>query len=105
MSEFCLLLVTWPDQASVKPLIKDWLNNGLAACVNIMPTMQSIYSWEGEIQTGTEHQLVIKTTCARVLELQQRIVDQHPYECPEVLRVELQGGHEDYLSWIRGITA
>lgn len=105
MNDYCLLLVTWPDEQSVKPLIESWLENSLAACVNLLPMMQSYYRWEGKLQHGREHQLIIKTTKARYQELQQSILAQHPYSCPEILCIDIKDGHHAYLHWIGEMTA
>lgn len=99
-----LLLTTWPDRAGAERVAEDWVNKRLAACVNILPVMQSIYCWEGELQRGEEHQIFIKTTEERADALQQAIVEAHPYECPEIIRLDISGGHKPYLNWITGIT-
>ncbi len=100
-----LMLTTWPDEAGARAAAEDWVNKKLAACVNILPSMRSIYCWDGELQRGEEHQIVIKTDARRADALQQAIVDAHPYECPEIIRLDIAGGHEPYLNWITGTTA
>ena len=104
MSEITLLLTTWPDQDTAKAAAKEWLTQGLVACVNILPEMQSLYIWEGELKTGTEHQMLLKTQANKVKALQQSIIDMHPYGCPEILQLPVTGGFEDYLTWIKGST-
>ena len=104
MSDIALLLTTWPDEDSAKVAARQWLNQGLVACVNILPEMQSLYIWEGELNTGTEHQILLKTHVSKVNALQQAIVSMHPYECPEILQLPITGGFEDYLNWIKGST-
>ncbi len=95
-----LLLTTWPDHESALRAAEFWVNKSLAACVNILPPMQSIYLWDGELQRGEEHQIIIKTDSRRADALQRAIVEAHPYECPEIIRLEISGGHEPYLNWI-----
>ncbi len=100
-----LVLTTWPDRDGAERAAGKWVDKGLAACVNILPTMQSIYCWNRELQRGEEHQILIKTTRERADALQQAIVEAHPYECPEIIRLDIDGGHEPYLNWITGNTA
>lgn len=104
MADIVLLLTTWPDEQSARKIAAILLNKNLAACVNILPKMLSMYKWDGEIQTETEHQMLLKTTADRTQELKQAILDNHPYECPEVLILSVTGGSEDYLNWITGNT-
>lgn len=104
MTDFILILTTWPDQASAEEAAKLWLDKNLVACVNILPKMRSLYKWEGELHSGTEHQMLLKTTTRRANELQQAILSAHPYECPEILHLPLSGGYEHYLNWITGNT-
>jgi len=104
MSEVVLLLTTWPDKEGAEQAAKDWLNKKLAACVNILPEMLSIYSWDGSITTGTEHQILVKTSKNKSQALKQAILDSHPYKCPELLILPVTGGHNDYINWITGNT-
>lgn len=104
MSEVVLLLTTWPDEQGAQEAAKIWLNKNLVACVNILPKMQSLYRWDGELNSGTEHQMLLKTSTHRAQELQQAILKMHPYECPEILQLPISGGHEEYLNWIKGNT-
>lgn len=104
MSDIVILLTTWPDAQSAREAARDWLQNHLAACVNILPAMQSLYRWEGELKDGSEHQMLIKTRAERVSQLQEAIVARHPYECPEILQISIEGGYEEYLAWIKGNT-
>ena len=104
MSEVVLLLTTWPDEESAIRVAREWLDSNLVACVNILPEMKSLYRWDGELNMGTEHQMLLKTSARRVSELQQAIIEQHPYECPEILHLPISGGYEGYLNWIKGNT-
>ena len=100
-----LMLTTWPDAAGARAAARDWVNKKLAACVNILPPMQSIYHWDGELQQGEEHQILIKTDDRRAKALEQAIATAHPYECPEIIRLDIDGGYTPYLNWITGTTA
>lgn len=104
MSDVVILLTTWPDEQSARQVAKDWLNQNLVACVNILPEMTSLYRWDGELNSGTEHQMLLKTSAHRVPALQQAILEAHPYECPEILQLPVSGGYDQYLNWINGNT-
>ncbi len=104
MTETVLVLTTWPDEESAIQQAQHWLNKNLVACVNILPKMKSVYRWEGELQLGSEHQMLLKTSSNRVAELEREIVANHPYECPEILQLPVSGGYQPYLEWITGNT-
>ncbi|MDP7113740.1 MAG: divalent-cation tolerance protein CutA, partial [Myxococcota bacterium] len=73
----------------------------LAACVNIVPTIRSVYRWKGAIEKDEESLLVIKTTAARLAEVIEHVVRVHPYEVPEVVALPIDDGLPAYLSWLR----
>ena len=73
----------------------------LAACVNILPVMASVYRWQGRVEEEREQQLIIKTTADRVEALGARLRELHPYEVPEVLVCRVSGGSDAYLQWLR----
>ena len=77
----------------------------LAACVNVLPEMESFYRWKGQVETDHERQLVMKTTAARVPALKARLHELHDYEVPEFIVLPIVGGSEAYLNWIRESTA
>jgi uncharacterized protein involved in tolerance to divalent cations len=77
----------------------------LAACVNLLPEMESFYRWKGQVETDHERQLIVKTTAARVPALRARVHDLHDYEVPEFIVMPIVGGNEAYLNWIRESTA
>lgn len=104
MSDFVLLLTTWPDESGAQQAAKNWLNKNLVACVNILPSMQSLYKWDGELKHGIEHQMFLKTSAHRVEALKKAITQAHPYECPEILQIPIEGGLQEYLNWIKGNT-
>lgn len=92
---------TCPDHASATRIAQALVEERLAACVNVLPGVHSVYRWRGGIESANEVLLVIKTTAARMEALQQRILSLHPYELPEVIAVEAVGGLPAYLDWIR----
>lgn len=81
------------------------VNERLAACVNVLPEMDSIYRWKGRVETDRERQLVMKTTAERVPALRTRVHELHDYEVPEFIVMRIIGGSEAYLNWIRESTA
>jgi periplasmic divalent cation tolerance protein len=72
----------------------------LAACVNVLPPMTSVYRWKGEVTTDDEEQVVIKTTADRLADLEARLRQLHPYELPEFLVISADASSEAYLRWI-----
>ena len=72
----------------------------LAACVNVLPAMTSIYRWQGTVQQEAEEQMVIKTTADRLGDLETRLRELHPYELPEFLVITADAGSEAYLKWV-----
>lgn len=99
-STFVIVLTTWPADQDAVPLAEALVAERLAACVNVLPAMQSIYRWEGRVERAAEHQLVIKTAAHRVEALTERLASLHPYDLPELLVVPIAGGSAPYLRWI-----
>lgn len=95
-----LVLTTSPDQKSAEQLAEKLVDNGLAACVNILPPMQSIYWWKGKRQSGQECQLFIKTRRHKYSAIEIYIRQNHPYELPEIIAIPIEGGLPGYLQWI-----
>lgn len=96
----CLVLTTCPDTASAQIIADAVVEEGLAACVNIVPGLRSIYMWKGVRESTEEQLLLIKTTRAAYPELEQAIRALHPYELPEIIAVPLAAGLPGYLDWI-----
>ena len=100
-----LLVVTnLPDRASAEKLAALLITGRLAACVNILAPCRSVYRWEGEIQHGEEHPLLIKTARDRYAELEASIRANHPYELPEIIAVSVSHGLPAYLQWVESET-
>ena len=100
MPDFVLALTTLPEKFDTAALAHDLVGAGLAACVTILPSVRSVYSWQGSLQTDTEQQLVIKTTSDLVDALWELLRDRHPYDVPEFLVLPVIDGSADYLQWI-----
>ncbi len=100
-----LALVTAPDAETGANLARALVEERLAACVNLVPGVRSIYRWEGALEDESEVLLVLKTRAERAAALTERIVDLHPYDVPEVLLLPLDGGSDAYLDWVCRETA
>lgn len=100
MSEFVMALTTVPGDFDSTALAQDLVGAGLAACVNIVPAIKSIYTWEGVPQADHEQQLFIKTTADQVDALWEVLRSRHPYDVPEFLVIPVVDGSEDYLRWV-----
>jgi periplasmic divalent cation tolerance protein len=96
-----LCYCTCPDVGSAQSLAEALVREGLAACINRLPAVQSTYRWKGEVVTDSEELLLIKTTTARFPALKERLLALHPYELPELIAVPVAQGHEAYLNWVR----
>lgn len=100
MTDMLLVLTNLPDQASAGRLATTLVENGLAACVNILAPCHSIYRWQGKVENTTEVPLLIKTRAGRYPELEATIRAQHPYELPEIITLPVSGGLPAYLGWV-----
>jgi len=93
-------LCTCPDAASATRIAEALVGERLAACVNLLPGVESVYRWQDRVERAGEVLLLIKTTRARLDALTARVVELHPYELPEVIAVDIAGGLPGYLAWI-----
>ncbi|KAH8300856.1 hypothetical protein KR044_000519 [Drosophila immigrans] len=92
--------VTTPDKESAKKLAHGIIERKLAACVNIMPQIESIYMWEGKVNEDNEYLMMIKTRSTRIEELSKFVRENHPYSVAEVIALPIQAGNLPYLNWI-----
>lgn len=99
-TETIIVLCTHPAGQAAQSLASHLVEQRLAACVNILPEIKSVYSWQGTITTDTECQLIIKTRSDLFDAIKEAIIQQHPYELPEVIAVPVTRGHAPYLQWI-----
>lgn len=100
-----MVLCTAPAQGQVAAtLARALIGERLCACVNIVPTVRSIYEWQGEVQDDTEQLLIIKTTTDRLEALTTRLVELHPYSVPEVIALPIEHGFAGYLDWVTAQT-
>jgi len=95
-----LVLSTAPDRECARQLAAHLLESRLAACVNLLPGIESHYQWEGKMECSQEVLLLIKSTDSAWVKLRDTLWQRHPYECPEILRVDPSDGLPDFLDWI-----
>lgn len=98
--EVLACLCTCPDAASARRIATALVEQRLAACVNLLPGVHSVYRWHDAVEHADEVLLLVKTTRAALPALQARLRALHPYELPELLAVECAGGLPAYLGWI-----
>lgn len=95
-----LILCTCPDPATAERIAQTVVSERLAACVNIVPGLTSIYRWQGQIEHQSELLLLIKTREAIYQLLETRIRELHPYETPEIISLSILTGSAPYLDWL-----
>ena len=93
-----------PDQESAQILARTVVEQGLAACANVLAPCTSVYRWQGEVETATEVPVLMKTTRERYEALEAAIKAAHPYELPEIIAVPLAAGLPAYLAWVAAET-
>ena len=99
MSAFRVVLITVP-QSEAEELSQKIVESRLAACVNIVDTVKSIYHWKGVVKKDTESLLIVKTATKKVESLVKFVRDKHEYELPEVVSLTIAEGNPDYLDWL-----
>ena len=100
MSDMKLVLTTAGSQEEARKIARALVERRLAACVNIVPQIESIYRWKEKVEAAPEWLLLIKTTAAAFERVRDSIKELHSYEVPECICLEIEGGGEDYLRWI-----
>ncbi|GMH00237.1 hypothetical protein Nepgr_002076 [Nepenthes gracilis] len=99
-----VVYVTVPNKEAGKKLAESIVKERLAACVNRVPGIESVYEWKGEIQTDSEELLIIKTRESLLGALTEHVIANHEYETPEVIALPITGGSIPYLEWIKDST-
>jgi periplasmic divalent cation tolerance protein len=95
-----VVLVTVPRGGKAESLAEGLVESRLAACVNVIPGVVSLYRWKGRVHRDAENLLVIKTTAAKLKALEKRIKSRHPYETPEFIVLAVSAGSKEYLGWL-----
>lgn len=95
-----LIIANCPDEACANAIALAVVEAGLAACVNILPRVQSIYRWQGKVESATEIPLFIKSTAGNYAALEAAIRQHHPYDVPEIIALPVERGLPAYLNWV-----
>jgi len=98
--ESILVLSTFPDAETARRVGRTVIEEKLAACVNILPQIESIYRWKEKIETSSEVLALLKSTTWKYQLLEARILELHPYEVPEIISIRIDSGNLEYLRWI-----
>ncbi len=101
MSEEALLVLsTFPDVETARRISRQLVEERCAACANLLPAVDSIYWWEGKVESGNETLVFFKTSAARYEALETTLRQLHPYEVPEIIALPLAAGLPEYLEWV-----
>ncbi len=100
-----IVFSTIDDVQKAQQLATTLVNEKLAACVNIIPSVWSVYHWQGTVEKAVENLLIIKTSEGRLDELMDRLRELHPYDLPEIIALPVETGLPEYLRWVVEITA
>jgi periplasmic divalent cation tolerance protein len=98
--EYVIVLTTLPADGDSAAIARTLVEERLAACVNLLPPMESIFRWEGQVEQDSERQVIVKTSRERVAALWERIRELHPYEVPEFVVLPIVDGSDAYLRWL-----
>lgn len=99
-----IILITAGSKAEARKIAKELVGKRLAACVNIVPDIESVYTWKGKTEAAREVLLIAKTKENLFARIEKAVKDLHSYECPEIIAVSIVDGSRDYLKWIEGST-
>ncbi|HSQ20123.1 MAG TPA: divalent-cation tolerance protein CutA [Blastocatellia bacterium] len=105
MSHEIVVLITTSNKEEAGILAEALVSQRLAACVNIVPAIESVYLWQGKVTRDNESLMIIKTTDLRYPELERRVNELHGYSTPEIVALRIDRGSEQYLSWLRDSTS
>ena len=101
MTEAVLVLTTAGQEVEAQNIAQELVMRRLAACVNIVPRIHSVYRWEGKVESAEEFLLIIKTTKTRSTDVKAAIRELHSYDLPECVVISIESGSEEYLRWIQ----
>jgi periplasmic divalent cation tolerance protein len=104
MQSILLVMTNLPDAATARLLARTLVEARLAACVNIIPGVESVYRWQNQIEESTEVTLMIKTTSQAYRQLETALRSAHPYDLPEIIALPLAEGYSPYLHWVAAET-
>jgi periplasmic divalent cation tolerance protein len=98
--ESLLALSTFPDQEIARTTVRALVEKGLVACGNILPGIESIYRWQGKIESGSEALVLFKLSASNYDAFERELRSLHPYDVPELIAFPIERGSADYLKWI-----
>lgn len=101
---YCIVNCTTSSKINAKEIAEYLIENKLAACVNIVPGLISVYKWEGQIVEGQEFLMIIKTKESLFKKVETAIIERHEYELPEIVATPITKGNKDYLKWLKSAT-
>ncbi len=101
MSEAIVILCTCPDEETASRLASGLVEKDLVACVNILSGIRSIYRWQGKLTDDSEVLMVIKTLASRFEAIETWLLEQHPYDVPEVIALPVEKISTNYMAWIK----
>ena len=99
-TDYVIVMTTLPADADVGTFAHALVQARIAACVNVLPAMDSVYRWEGKVEQERERQLIIKTSRWSLIELWERVQALHPYDVPEFIVLPIVDGNAAYLQWV-----
>lgn len=99
--EILVVLTTWPDIEMARAAAHTIVEEHLAACGNLVPGIESIYRWQGKVETSAEIIVIFKTVAMSYASLEARIRELHPYEVPEIIAAPVFAGLPEYLGWVK----
>ena len=105
LEKFCWVYMTAGSIEEAKNIGQKLVEQNLAACVNLLENMISIYKWEDKLEEGQEVVMIAKTRKALMAKLIETVKNHHSYDCPCILELPIQGGNPDFLIWIESQTA
>ena len=100
MTDKKLVLTTCSSLEEARSIANALVERRFSACVNIVPQIESVYRWQGKIETATEYLLIIKTTAGVFDSLRDALIELHSYELPECIEIAIEDGSAAYLEWI-----
>ena len=98
---YCVINCTTASKVNAKEIAEYLIENKLAACVNIVPNVVSVYKWDGKVIEGQEYLMIIKSHFSLYKKIEKAIRERHEYELPEIVAMPIAKGNKEYLSWLK----